>query len=133
MFAPTSVLVATSTARRAAAGVFDVAVSDVELAALSAAELGGEIDEAVGDHIEIVLGLDIPGLVRAVLERPADKGGVEAATARRHQIAIVRRDHHALLGLQIEKRGGPVVGFRLRLVGMGDFGAEDGGPPQAGG
>jgi len=31
----------------------------------SAAELGGEVEEAVGDHIEIVLGFDIPGLVRA--------------------------------------------------------------------
>src|SRR6516165_5075869 len=47
----------------------------------STAELGGEVNKAVGDHIEIVLGPHIPGLVGTVLERPADERGMEAATA----------------------------------------------------
>ena len=51
--------------------------------AKSAAELDGEVDEILGDHVEIVLRLQIPGLVGTVLERPADEGGMEAASARR--------------------------------------------------
>src|SRR5208282_2810671 len=49
----------------------------------SAAELLREIDEALGNHVEIVLGRRVAGLVRAVLERPADEGGAKAAAARR--------------------------------------------------
>src|SRR5882762_3340487 len=98
----------------------------------SAAELGCEVDETVGDHVEIVFGLEIPGLVGAVLERPADKGGVEAPAAGGNQVTIVGRHHHALLGLQVEEGGGAVIGLGLRLVGVGDFGAEDRIPRQAG-
>ena len=92
----------------------------------------GEIDKAVGDDVEIVLGADVAGLVWAVLQRPADKGGMEAAAARRHEVAIVRRHHHALPRLEIEKGGGAVIGLRLRLVSMGHFRAEDRVPRQAG-
>ena len=66
----------------------------------SAAELGREIDEIVCDDIEIMLGFEVPGLVGAVFERPADKGGAKPAAARRDEIAIMRRHHHALLGLR---------------------------------
>src|SRR5271165_3804250 len=98
----------------------------------SAAEFGGEVDEIVGDFIEIVLGLEVSGLVGAVFEGPADEGGVEAAAARRDEIAIVRRHHHALLGPEIEQRGAAVVGLGLWLVGVRHLRAEDDIPRQAG-
>ena len=46
---------------------------------VSAAELGGEVEEVVGNHIEIVLSFDIPGLGRAVLERLLDSRSKESA------------------------------------------------------
>src|SRR5215472_1374969 len=98
----------------------------------SAAEFGGEVNEIVGDHIEIMLGPEVPRLVRAVFKGAGDKGGVKATAPRRHQVAVVRRHHHALPGLEVEERGAAVVGFRLRLVRVGDLGTEDHVPRQAG-
>src|SRR5919204_5037614 len=40
-----------------------------------AAELGGEIHEVGGDHVEIVLGLEIGGLARPVLRWPRHERG----------------------------------------------------------
>src|SRR5579871_3369029 len=96
----------------------------------SAAELCGEIDKILGDHVEIVLGALVSRLVGAVLQWPADKGGVKAAPARRDEVAIMGRDHHALLRPQIEKSGGAIIGFGQRLVGAGHLGAEDRVPGQ---
>src|SRR5215471_3679610 len=97
-----------------------------------AAELHCQIDEIVGDHVEIMLGFEVPALIGSVFEWPADEGGAKPAASGRDEIAIVRRHHHALPWLEVEQRSAAVVSFGLRLVGMGDFGAEDHVPRQSG-
>src|SRR2546430_347801 len=58
-----------------------------ERAAPSAAEFGCKVDKAVSDHVEIVLGAEIPCLVGSVFERSADEGGAETAAARGKEVA----------------------------------------------
>src|SRR5829696_7626821 len=57
-------------------------------------ELVGQILEIAGDDREIVLGLEVARLLRAVLVGAADKRRLHAVPGGADEIAVVRRDHH---------------------------------------
>src|SRR5262245_21332141 len=97
---------------------------------VSAAEPRRQVLEALGDHVPLLLGLEIGRLPRAMLRRPRHERGAEAERARVAEVAVVGGHHQALRGLEVEHRGGREIGLRQGLVGPGDLGAQHGVPRQ---
>src|SRR6202040_4086402 len=78
-------------------------------------ELGCEILEILRDIGEIVLGLEVAALLRAVFVGPTDEGGLHAVFGGADEIAVMRRHHHYRAGIVIAEK----MDRRLVHLGVG--------------
>src|SRR3954469_10345029 len=62
-------------------------------------QLVGEVLETLGDKGKIVLGLEVAGLLCAVLIGTGDEGGLHAVRGGADEVVVVRRDHHHRAGI----------------------------------